>query len=297
MTLEELSKKILDGEFDEEIDHSDEDPAETESVDEETQPTDEPDSLTHYSVQFTDESDSLEHYGVLGMKWGVRKDRKVRRRDRRYEGESDQEYQNRMQRESAERIAKTQAKQKTQSEKRAARERAQTQKRMLKSQERQQKMQIKAQEKKDEQLRKEQKEQRERQNEEAKKAANKKSKTKTNVGDPVKMMSDQELSDAINRLRREQEYKNLTKKPDGLLMKSVKGVGKVGGGILVSVGKNIVTRQLSDIGNQKADAYLKSKGLKKDGGGNDKSKKNDSSNVTNDELLTRLMLLEENNKR
>lgn len=291
MTLEELSKKILDGEFDEEIDHSDEDPAETEPVDEETQPTDESDSLTHYDVQFTDESDSLEHYGIPGMKWGVRKDRKVRRRDRRYEGESDQEYQNRMQRESAERIAKTQAKQKTQSEKRAARERAQTQKRMLKSQERQQKMQIKAQEEKDEQLRKEQKEQRERQKEEAKKAANKKSKTKTNVGDPVKMMSDQELNDAINRLRREQEYKNLTKKPDGLLMKSVKGVGKVGGGILVSVGKNIVTRQLSDIGNQKADAYLKKHGLKKETSNNQNQPKKE------DEILDRIALLEEHIRR
>lgn len=260
MTLEELSKKILDGEFDEEIDHSDEDPAETESVDEETQPTDEPDSLTHYSVQFTDESDSLEHYGVLGMKWGVRKDRKVRRRDRRYEGESDQEYQNRMQRESAERIAKTQAKQNVQ-----------TQKRMLKSQERMQKLKLKTEQRQKEldieERRRKEKEERQAKLQKLKeeKALSKKAEREKTNSKPsnARKLTDRELNDAIQRLRNEQVYKELALENKTFFKRNASKAIKIGGGILLTVGTAVATQQLKKVGNQKAEDFLIKKKLLK----------------------------------
>lgn len=269
MDLTTISERILDSNFSMEIIHSEEDVVNSPPSDVDAE---------------------LTHYGILGMKWGVRRTQEQlghrKKRDRRYEDETDQQYQARMERESRERTAKTTAKSQERQQKARIKAEADIQKRQLKSQERQQKLQIKAQER-------QRRDQREEQARQRKDQASKKSKTKT-ITDPIKTMTDQELNDAINRLRREAEYKQLTRKPDGILKKTVKGAGKVGGGVLLAVGKNIVTRQLSDIGNQKADAYLKKHGLKKDGSNAD-SKKGKSSETTNDEILTRIMLLEEKN--
>lgn len=207
----------------------------------------------------------FQHYGVLGMKWGIRKDRK--RKD-----ETPQEYQARMNRESAERTAKIQAKSKADSERRAIAERAATQRRQLKSQQKIAKMQLKSQEKEKAAIRKSQEKERKKQAEADARAREEQTKQnrqndpdkKSKTSGGVKSMSDQELRDAILRLRAEKEYQQMMKKPDGFLKKTAKGIGKTGGGMLLSVGKNIAVKQLSDIGNAKADAYLKKKGIKKD---------------------------------
>lgn len=197
----------------------------------------------------------LEHYGVLGMKWGVRKDRKssskkkptksskstsiLRGKNRRYPGESAAQYSARMKRESEERIAKINAKQQAASEKRT-----------LKSQEKIAKMQLEA-------AKKDRLEELSRQN----------PRTEVSTKKSVKNMSDQEIRDAIARFRLEQDYKNEQKKAESatspVMKKTLKKAAIVGGGVLLAVGKQVVTKQLADIGNQNLDAYLVKKGWKK----------------------------------
>lgn len=205
------------------------------------------------------DDDFLEHYGVLGMKWGIRKDRKssgtkkktssntkkdkstsiFRGKNRRYPNESAAQYNARMKRESEERIAKINAKQQAASEKRT-----------LKSHEKIAKMQIKSEEK-----------------QRAEEAARKNPTTKVDTKKTVKNMSDQEIRDAIARFRLEQEYKNEQRKANdmtsGLVKKTLKGAAVVGGGVLLAVGKEVAKKQLADIGNQKLDEKLVEKGWKK----------------------------------
>ena len=289
MTVEELSERILS---EGDIIHAEED-ADNSFAD---KIFDESDTLTRYGIQHnTDESDALSHYGVLGMKWGIRKDRdsngtpKRAKKDRRYEDETDQEYQNRMQRESQERVAKIQAK-----------ERAQTQKRQLKSQEKIQRMQIQAQKEQrlldaknqqkqkkldaDERKRqaelaaKEAKQRRKEAKAEARKAAKEQTDSKpTNA----RNLSDKELNDAIQRLRNERTYKELSLQNKSLPIKTVAKVATVGGGILLAVGTAVAKKQLTDVGNQKASAYLEKKGLLKQGSSN---KQQQSSGITMEDV-------------
>lgn len=232
MTLEELSNKILDESFDSNLEHSDE-------------------------VESSDNfSDFLEHYGVLGMKWGVRKDRKVPKKYRRFEGESDQEYQNRMNRESQERQNKANIKAREKSEKRAAKERLATQKRALKSQERMAAAQRKEAQRREEAQRKEQ----------AKKA-DKKTKSNNEKGDKaqnVKSMTDEELRAAIARIRSEKEYQQLTKKPDGFATATLKKVGNIGGGVLIGTGKALATKYLTKYASEKIDDFMDKRKKSKD---------------------------------
>lgn len=221
VTQEELSEMILDGSYDK-LTHAD-------SF-----------VVSEDYISSDNNSDDLEHYGIPGMKWGVRKERKVRRRDRRYEGESDQEYQARMNRESAERRAKTEAKARAASEKRQIREQEATQKRALKSQQKIASMQIKAQQRKEVEQRKADKE-RSKQNSDNKKTKSNLEKDKK--AQSLKSMTDQEVRDAIARMQLEKQYKELAKKKPGFL-KSTSGQ------ILTKVGTAIVTTQLTKLGNK-----------------------------------------------
>lgn len=196
-----------------------------------------------------DLSDELTHYGILGMKWGVRRTpeqlghRKVRRRDRRYEGESDQDYQNRMRRESEERRAKTEAK-----------SRAASERRTLRSQERLKKMDIKAQEKQRKEQRKQQEEQSKKKDVKTR-SENKKGKRAT----PEKSMTDQEIRDAIARMKLENEYQQLIAKPDGLAKATLNKTKKLGGGVLESVGKAIAVKYLTKFATEKLDDFFNKK--------------------------------------
>ena len=256
MDIETLSNRILDGWLDS-LEHGD-------------KPIDDSDSLEHYDPKFTDDSDYLEHYGVLGMKWGVRKDRdgnaktKRAKKDRRYDDETDQEYQNRMQRESNERSEKVR----------------------LKSQERIQKAQLKNQvrlRKLEIQNQKRQKEQeiaeRKRQEKVAKDATKEREKVEKTNSKPVSAskLSDKELNDAIQRLRNEKTYKELSLQNRSIQTRTLVKAATIGGGVLLAVGTAVAKKQLTDVGNQKASDYLKKKGWLKENQGNDKSKSKDSS--------------------
>lgn len=237
MDLETLSNMYLDGSINNLI-HNDDSPRELYLDDD-------------------DQENTLEHYGVLGMKWGVRRTpeqlgHRVKKKDRRYEGETEQQYQQRMARESAERIAKTEARAKAKSEKRAIREREAAQKRELRSQERIAKRKLKS----EENLRREQAKQNPQQD------LNKKTKSNLNKGNkrtPTKDMTDQEIRDAIARLKLEKEYIDLSKKPKGVLNKTVDGTSK----LLLQVGRNIAVGQLTKYGNQKVDQFMNKKSQKK----------------------------------
>lgn len=202
-----------------------------------------------------DNDNFLEHYGVPGMKWGVRKDRKssgkkkstksnkstsiLRGKNRRYPDESAAQYSARMRRESAERIAKINAKQQAASEKRT-----------LKSQEKIAKMQIKAAEK-----------------QKAEEEAKRNPKTKADTKKTAKTMSDQELRDAIARFRLEQDYKREQKKAEDATNTAMKKAAKAfavgAASVLIYAGKEVAKKQLQDIGNQNLDQYLVKKGWKK----------------------------------
>lgn len=271
MDLETLSNKILDEGFGLGLEHSDEDqPNETESLEhnetktvEESNPTidnktdvvDETDNLECNEAEFTDESDFLEHYGILGMKWGVRKDRKgkPRKRERRFEGETDQQYQNRMDRDSRERQQKA-----------AIKEHLKTQKAQIKSQEKQQRLTLKSQERQLKETNrareKERAEQRAQQKEDAKRRKaedRRKAKEKTN-SKPLnaRSLTDKELNDAIQRFRNEQTYKDLSVQNQPLLKKKAIQAATIGGGILLTVGTAVATQQLKKVGNEKAEDFL-----------------------------------------
>lgn len=219
MIVEELSERIVNGDF---LEHSDD-----------SEPTIE-----------------IKHYGVLGMKWGVR-------RDRQRKGESDQQYKDRMDRQSREKIAAADRKAREKEQKRTLRSQERIQKAQIRSNERKDAAQRKAQEKNQEKTRKAQEKQQEAQRKaQAKQQAKDNKRTKSDINknkkeSSTKSMTDTELRDAINRMRAEREYAQLSKKPDSAATKAVKSVGKlamkVGSGILVTQLTKVGTKKLSEI--------------------------------------------------
>lgn len=227
MTQEELSERIIDGNFSTDLSHE-------------------------------DDSDELEHYGVLGMKWGIRKDRKRK-------GESDVEYQNRIRSQADERqkaheiqLKKIEAKSRAQEQKRtlksqakASKAQAEIRKKELKLQESREKTQRKNQEEqakarkkelrlqkeREEAQRKQQKEQQKLQEQQRREQGKKKTKAKDKRD--VTELTDQELNDIINRIQREQTYKNLTKGPGSKLIdKGMRIVNNVSDELMRSYIKN-----------------------------------------------------------
>lgn len=240
MTTEELSERILDGDFLTDLSHE----AGAYNIANSTE-----------ELISIEDSQFLEHYGVLGMKWGVRK-------DRRREGETDEEYQNRIKRQNTERDQAHELKMK----KAELKAKAQDQKRLLRSQQRiakaqndirkkelklqkdrenaqrkQQKDQLKAQEKQRQEQLKAQKE--------AQKQGNKK-RTKAKTSKDVTSLTDQELNDIINRIQKEQQYANLTKGPGAKLIDRGKGV--VG-----NVSNQLLSQYIKDYGGKAVDKLIK----------------------------------------
>lgn len=248
MTVSDVSDKILDENFGLDLIHSEE-----------------ISSSPSEELCWADESD-LTHWGIKGMKWGVRrtpeqlghKTRKRRFRDRQYEDETPQQHAARLQRESNERVAKTQAKEHTASEKRQIKAEANKQKRQLKSLENQQKMQIKSQEK---QRKEQQQAEKDRRNAELKRLKiEAKKKSEDRHIDP-RTLSDRELSDAIQRLRNEQTYKQLSIENTSFPKKTALKALGIGGGILLAVGTTVAKKQLTDVANMKVEEYLKKRGI------------------------------------
>lgn len=223
MTVEELSERIVNGDF---IEHSDES------------------ELTEF-----------QHYGVLGMKWGVR-------RDRQRKGESDQQYKERLDRESRERVAAADRKARAKEQKRTLRSQERIQKAQIRSNERKDKAQRKSQEKSQAIQRKAQEKQQEAQRkaqEKQQKKDNKKTKSDVNKNkkeSATKSMSDAELRDAINRMKAEREYAQLSKKPDSPAIKTAKSAGR----LLTKVGSTILVTQLTKIGTKKLAEFIESDG-------------------------------------
>lgn len=256
MTISDVSDKILDENFGLDLMHSEEI---------NSSPSEELCGADTNPLEVIEEND-LSHWGIKGMKWGVRrtpeqlghKTRKRRFRDRQYEDETPQQHAARLQRESNERVAKTQAKEHTASEKRRIKAEADKQKRQLKSLENQQKMQIKSQEK---QRKEQQQAEKDRRNAELKRLKiEAKKKSEDRHIDP-RTLSDRELNDAIQRLRNEQTYKQLSVENAAFPKKTASKALKIGGGILLAVGTTVIKKQLTDVANMKAEEYLKKRGI------------------------------------
>lgn len=209
MTVEELSERIVNGDF---LEHSDD-----------------PESTIE-----------IQHYGVLGMKWGIR-------RDRQRKGESDQQYKDRMDRQSRERIAAADRKAREKEQKRTLRSQERIQKAQIRSNERKDAAQRKAQEKQQEAQRKAQAKQQAKDNKRTKSDINKNKKESS-----TKSMTDAELRDAISRMRAEREYAQLSKKPDSAATKAAKSVGK----LAMKVGSGILVTQLTKVGTKKVSEIL-----------------------------------------
>lgn len=235
-TVEELSERILD----EVILHSD--------IPEET--IDKFIEIGLPNPIFPDElENAITHYGVLGMKWGVRKDRKR-------EDETDQQYKDRLDRESRERTAKADRKAREKEQKRSLRSQERIEKIRTKAQLKQTQKQLDAQAKQREAQQKQQEKQQDRLEKERRKQEKKKTKSdidKNKKESSTKPMTDQQLRDAINRMQMERNYKQLSKKPDSLGKKAFMALA-------VPVGLAIVKRQMTNIGNDYAD--LKTKKLR-----------------------------------
>lgn len=216
MTVEEISERIINGQS----------------------------SEISLSQEDEDSSNDFAHYGVLGMKWGVRKDRQRK-------GESDQQYKDRMDRQSRERIAAADRKAKAKEQKRQIKAQERDKRRTLRSQERLEKARLKsqlknkeaeieAQEKQRAELRKDL----EKQQKAKDKVSNKRSSKKK--GTPVELMTDEELRSAINRINLEKQYKDAGKKKSGALSKAAKAV-------IIPVGLAVLKGRLTKIANKAID--------------------------------------------
>lgn len=122
------------------------------------------------------------------------------------------------------------------------------------------KAQLKAQEKQRHELQRINEKQEAKKAKEQKRQDSKKSKKREVSIDSSKTMSDQELRDAINRIRMEQDYKKLTKKPDSFGKKVAKAAFV---SVLIPVGTTIAKNQLTKRGNEYIDTKInKAKGKK-----------------------------------
>lgn len=201
--------------------------------------------------------EDIEHYGVLGMKWGVRK-------DRRQKGESESEYKIRIAKQEREEAAKRQEKAKAKEAKAKAKVDAAKQKRVIKERKDQQKREIKKQielEKNQIKLQGERerailKAQREQQREtmrlqrERQEVELKQKKTSSRKA-PVRTMSDEELNAAINRIKKEMEYKKLTSP-------AVQGSIDIGKKVVAGVATAVATKYLTEYVTNEIDKRRKS---------------------------------------